>query len=309
MSRILTDKPSDMIVDQVNSNEAPTNKNDHTGRENEQASRGNESVAKASRPTATIPVLEIFGPTVQGEGMVIGQKTMFVRTAGCDYRCSWCDSAFTWDGSAKDQIRKLSAQDVYDELKAIGGDRFNHVTISGGNPALLVSIGELVQLLRQDGIRTAVETQGSRWQDWLLDINDVTISPKPPSSGMETNFEILDSMIRKLRQNQINQMMQDIIYADSDEQAPVDQSISLKVVIFDEADLKYAEQVHKRYPNVPFYMQTGNPDVTSADDNIASSLLHRYEWLIDQAMDMPAFNDARILPQLHTLVWGNKRGV
>lgn len=36
---------------------------------------------------ARIPVMEIFGPTVQGEGMVIGQKTMFVRTAGCDYRC------------------------------------------------------------------------------------------------------------------------------------------------------------------------------------------------------------------------------
>ena len=47
------------------------------------------------------PVLEIFGPTIQGEGMVIGRKTMFVRTGGCDYRCSWCDSAFTWDGSQK----------------------------------------------------------------------------------------------------------------------------------------------------------------------------------------------------------------
>ena len=35
-----------------------------------------------------IPVLEIFGPTIQGEGRVIGRKTMFVRTAGCDYRCS-----------------------------------------------------------------------------------------------------------------------------------------------------------------------------------------------------------------------------
>ena len=41
-----------------------------------------------------IPVLEIFGPTIQGEGMVVGQKTMFIRTAGCDYSCAWCDSAF-----------------------------------------------------------------------------------------------------------------------------------------------------------------------------------------------------------------------
>ena len=40
-----------------------------------------------------LPVLEIFGPTFQGEGRAIGQKTMFVRTAGCDYHCDWCDSA------------------------------------------------------------------------------------------------------------------------------------------------------------------------------------------------------------------------
>lgn len=42
-----------------------------------------------------LPVLEIFGPTFQGEGRAIGQKTMFVRTAGCDYHCDWCDSTFT----------------------------------------------------------------------------------------------------------------------------------------------------------------------------------------------------------------------
>ena len=56
---------------------------------------------KVKNVANTIPVLEIFGPTIQGEGMVVGRKTMFVRTAGCDYSCSWCDSAFTWDGSAK----------------------------------------------------------------------------------------------------------------------------------------------------------------------------------------------------------------
>src|SRR5690606_39988469 len=55
-----------------------------------------------------IPVIEIFGPTIQGEGMVIGQKTMFVRTAGCDYSCSWCDSAFTWDGSGKSLIKQMT---------------------------------------------------------------------------------------------------------------------------------------------------------------------------------------------------------
>ena len=61
---------------------------------------------------------------------------MFVRTAGCDYRCSWCDSAFTWDGSAKEDIRLLTAEEIYEELLEVGG-HFNHVTISGGNPALI----------------------------------------------------------------------------------------------------------------------------------------------------------------------------
>ncbi|MCB6939963.1 4Fe-4S cluster-binding domain-containing protein, partial [Agathobacter rectalis] len=81
---------------------------------------------------AKIPVLEIFGPTIQGEGRVIGRKTMFVRTAGCDYRCSWCDSSFTWDGSMKDEIQMMTAEEIYDRLYEIGGDCFNHVTISGG---------------------------------------------------------------------------------------------------------------------------------------------------------------------------------
>ena len=101
---------------------------------------------------AKIPVLEIFGPTIQGEGRVIGRKTMFVRTAGCDYRCSWCDSAFTWDGSAKEDIKLMTAEEIYEALLEIGGHRFNHVTISGGNPALIKGIQELVDLFEEKHI-------------------------------------------------------------------------------------------------------------------------------------------------------------
>lgn len=269
--------------------------------------------------TAPIPVLEVFGPTVQGEGMVIGRKTMFVRTAGCDYHCSWCDSAFTWDGSAKDQIRRLSATDIWQELKAIGGERFSHVTLSGGNPALLPQLGELITLLRSQGIATAVETQGSRWQEWLYDIDEVTLSPKPPSSGMTTNWDVLDDIVARLS----NRKMAGEPRATSNVptatglKEPANASAqlysgacSLKVVIFDDTDLAYARIVHERYPHVPLFLQTGNPDVnTENTGQIAESLLHRYEWLIDRVMDDSRLNDVRVLPQLHTLVWGNKRGV
>ncbi|MBM7603643.1 7-carboxy-7-deazaguanine synthase [Metabacillus crassostreae] len=239
-----------------------------------------------------IPVLEIFGPTIQGEGMVIGQKTMFVRTAGCDYSCSWCDSAFTWDGSAKDDIRQLTADDIWSELVQLGGDRFSHVTISGGNPALLTNLVELVSFLKQNGKKIAIETQGSKYQEWLKDIDDLTISPKPPSSGMKTDFDKLDEIIEKVS----------VEYQQN--------SISLKVVVFDLEDLTYAKKVHLRYPSIPFYLQVGNEDVSKAETNqLVQTLLTKYEWLIDQVIEDRDLNDVRVLPQLHTLVWGNKRGV
>ncbi|GIO05871.1 7-carboxy-7-deazaguanine synthase [Brevibacillus reuszeri] len=240
---------------------------------------------------SSIPVLEIFGPTIQGEGMVIGQKTMFVRTAGCDYRCSWCDSAFTWDGSARDEIKQMTPDAVYQELIRLGQDRFSHVTISGGNPALLASLDGLVQLLKERGIRTAVETQGSKWQSWLHDIDDVTISPKPPSSGMTTDLDALDKIIHALITSN-------------------HQGLSLKVVVFNEEDFAYAQSIHMRYPAVPFYLQPGNDDLTVADTvNLRDKLLESFEWLIDRTMEAPDMNDVKVLPQLHALVWGNKRGV
>lgn len=233
-----------------------------------------------------IPVMEIFGPTIQGEGMVIGQKTMFVRTGGCDYSCSWCDSKFTWDGTGKSTAMK--AEDIIQSLKEIGGDSFSHITISGGNPALHKGLGELVDQCHNQGWKVAIETQGSFWQDWLLDIDDVTISPKPPSSLMKTDFDKLDAFINNLKNS----------------------NVSLKVVIFDEEDFKYAEMIHARYPHVPFFLQIGNDDVLTVDDQaLVSTLLKRFEWLIERAMKSTIMNDARVLPQLHALIWGNKRGV
>lgn len=235
-----------------------------------------------------IPVLEIFGPTIQGEGMVIGQKTMFIRTAGCDYSCSWCDSAFTWDGSAKEQVRQMAPEEIWNELVEIGGENFSHVTISGGNPVLLKNIQFLLTVLKENGIRTAIETQGSKWQEWLLQIEEVTISPKPPSSKMKTDFTMLDSVIRKLERK----------------------DFSLKVVVFEDYDFEYAVKVHKRYPQVPFFLQVGNDDTKTVDDAaLIKNLLQKYERLIEKVVQCKEMNDAKVLPQLHALVWGNKRSV
>lgn len=239
-----------------------------------------------------IPVMEIFGPTIQGEGMVIGQKTMFVRTAGCDYSCSWCDSAFTWDGSGKDDIKQMNAEEIWTKLKKIGQNNFSFVTISGGNPALLKNLDSLISVLKENHIKIGIETQGSKWQDWLLDIDELTISPKPPSSKMVTDFDILDSIFNNL------------------ETGKFAGNVSLKVVIFNETDLDYAKSVHKRYPNIPFYLQVGNDDVTNGNNSeLIQKLLYSYEMLINRVVVDDELNNVKVLPQLHALIWGNKRGV
>ncbi|WP_216827650.1 7-carboxy-7-deazaguanine synthase QueE [Alkalihalobacterium elongatum] len=240
-----------------------------------------------------IPVIEVFGPTIQGEGMVVGRKTMFVRTAGCDYRCSWCDSAFTWDGSAKDQIKQMSAEQIYEELKQTGEDRFDHVTISGGNPALYAAIDELIDVLQGDNIKIGLETQGSKWQDWFTKVDDLTLSPKPPSSGMDTNFETLDKIINQLKENN-----------------RLEDNVSIKVVIFNDEDLNYAKNVHVRYKDVPFFLQVGNEDLQDIEPSqLMHKLISSYERLIEKVIASKELNQVKVLPQLHTLLWGNKRGV
>lgn len=235
-----------------------------------------------------IPVLEIFGPTIQGEGRVIGRKTMFVRTAGCDYRCSWCDSSFTWDGSAKADIRMMTAEEIYASLYEIAGESFNHVTISGGNPALIKGIQELLELFETKNIKSALETQGSKFQAWMTQIDDLTISPKPPSSKMKPNLTILDEVIEKC----------------------IPDSLNLKVVVFDDKDYEFAKMIHHRYPTIPFYLQVGNPYLDG--DYVEShteKLLSLYERLVDRVMVSSDMNNVYVLPQLHTLLWSNKKGV
>lgn len=239
-----------------------------------------------------VPVMEIFGPTIQGEGMVIGQKTMFVRTAGCDYSCSWCDSAFTWDGSGNELIKQMDAEEIWQKLKSLGEDGFSFVTISGGNPALLKNLSYLIELLKAKNIKVALETQGSKWQDWFLEIDELTISPKPPSSGMVTDFDALDMIINNLTG------------------ATPTQNTSLKVVVFDDQDYHFAKNMHNRYPAIPFFLQVGNDDIQTTDNQqLVAQSLQKYEWLINKTILDNELRDVKVLPQLHTYIWGNKRGV
>ncbi|HAR5654033.1 TPA: 7-carboxy-7-deazaguanine synthase QueE [Staphylococcus pseudintermedius] len=239
-----------------------------------------------------IPFLEVFGPTIQGEGMVIGKKTMFLRTYGCDYSCAWCDTKYTWDGSEKDNVRRNTAQEVFDLLVEEAGDKsFSHVTVSGGNPALIgKAMDEFIDICHKNGVKVGLETQGSIWRDWFLKIDDLTISPKPPSSLMKTDFNVLDDIVSKLLTHKVN--------------------FSLKIVYFNEKDKEYAKEVFNRFRdnNIPYYLSVGN-ESPYTDKDITKQLLNKLDELWNVVINEPEFNDVQALPQLHSIVWGNKRGV
>lgn len=242
--------------------------------------------ARGDSIRGTIAVSEIFGPTVQGEGALIGKPTIFVRTGGCDYRCRWCDSKFAVLPEYRDDWRRLSPQEIFTEIKVLSSEPIM-VTLSGGNPALQ-PLGALIRLGKAEGYRFAIETQGTVARDWFRDLDYLTISPKPPSSGMQTDW---------------NKLAYCAVAG-----GPKTEAL-MKVVVFDDADYAYTKEVASRFPDLPMYLQVGNdclPEDGAEPD--PRRLLDRYEWLVSRVV-ADGWNDATVLPQLHTLVWGNKRGV
>ena len=88
----------------------------------------------------------------------------------------------------------------------------------------------------------------------------------------------------------------------------------LKIVVFDDADYSYARTAAARYPTLPVYLQVGNPapltwaSTAIADEPDLEDLVHRLRWLAGRVIADDWFA-ATVLPQLHVLAWGNKRGV
>src|SRR3954454_21929203 len=112
------------------------------------------------------PVIELFGPTVQGEGPDQGRPAYFVRFGGCDFRCAWCDSMHAVEPAlVRAGATAMSAPEIADRLGTLDAGP-GLVVLSGGNPALL-ELGPLVDMLHEAGYEVAVETQGSRWREWL----------------------------------------------------------------------------------------------------------------------------------------------
>lgn len=234
----------------------------------------------------TFPTQEIFGPAIQGEGNEAGRKTIFVRLAGCDFNCSWCDTKETWKITNQ---QRLTAIEMVNRIMELGTGKCNHVTFTGGNPALY-DLTEVIDLLHENKYFVSMETQGSKWQDWFLKIDNVVISPKGPSSGMNQDFNFLKTIVNQLIFNNITTV--------------------IKTPIFNDEDFEFYNKLRellKEFPECKFYLSVGNSD-PDEQGSIQERILDRYRWLIDKVIESN-MEEVYVLPQLHTLVWGNKKGV
>jgi 7-cyano-7-deazaguanosine (preQ0) biosynthesis protein QueE len=127
-----------------------------------------------------LKVNEIFF-SIQGEGGVIGLPSVFIRLAGCNLRCEFCDTKY-----ALDEGKKMSEGEIIKNVwKNSGG--IKRVTITGGEP-LLQNITKLISMLKFRGFQVIIETNGTIIPDeklcFRLNIGDLfVVSPKLSNSG------------------------------------------------------------------------------------------------------------------------------
>jgi 7-carboxy-7-deazaguanine synthase len=227
-----------------------------------------------------IMVSEIFGPTIQGEGALAGQLSHFIRTFGCSYRCAWCDSMHAVDPNQSGKAHRLTTAEIVEKIRALTAPA-PWITVTGGDPvdwdltAVVASLSDY---------KIAVETQGAVWRDWLEYCHLVTVSPKGPSSGMVDRLDpvVLQKYYVRLRARMV-----------------------LKIVCFDEADLDFAERLHRFMRDVPLYLSAGTE---LGYDKPIDAVLRRYRWLAETVIQRPKLAECTVLPQLHVLVWGQERG-
>jgi 7-carboxy-7-deazaguanine synthase len=240
----------------------------------------------------SIRISEIFGPTIQGEGPLIGRPTVFVRAGGCDYRCRWCDTLYAVLPEYRDEWILTTPAEILVRVEQLAGAGPVLVSLSGGNPALQ-PLAPLIELGHYKGYTFALETQGSVPQPWFAALEWLILSPKPPSSGMATDWQAFDDCIRA---------------------AANKPQCFLKIVVFDDDDYAYARMAANRYPVLPVYLQVGNPAPKIAPGDLAgeeadiADLMRRFRWLVGKVTTDRWFA-ATVLPQLHVLAWGNRRGV
>ena len=222
-------------------------------------------------------IAEIFY-SVQGEGSLVGVPSVFVRTSGCNLRCSWCDTPYTsWNPEGDD----LSIEEILDQ--ALKFSAAKHVVLTGGEPMIAPGIIELSQRFRERGMHITVETAGTVFAPVACDL--MSMSPKLSNSTPEGAFRAQHERLR-LQPEVLCKLMASYEY-------------QLKFVIAAKDDISEVCALVSRL-DAPAGKVNLMPEGTSAD-----VLAERGVWLAEICMQ----HGFRFSPRLHIDLYGNRRGV
>lgn len=137
---------------------------------------------------AEINISEIFY-SIEGETSMVGKPSVFVRTAGCNLRCKWCDTVYA---RSKGQKRKLKWI-----LDKVAQYKCSNIVLTGGEPLLQNNAIVLMEELVSKGYKVILETNGSKEITGIPEKVNIILDIKTPSSGEADEMDLLN--IKKLK--------------------------------------------------------------------------------------------------------------
>jgi 7-carboxy-7-deazaguanine synthase len=217
-------------------------------------------------------ITEIF-KSIQGESTHVGLPCVFVRLTGCNLRCSWCDSEYTFTGGTR-----MAIEEVIDRVEQLSSSGL--VEITGGEPMLQEKeVIPLMQRLLDDGYTVLLETSGERPLDRVPKGVIKIVDVKCPNSGEPDTFnpENLEAL---------------------------DSADEVKFVLSDHADYEFARDFVVRHNlasrvNAVLFSPAFSKAATGSRDTAHCLLDPRElaEWML--ADQVPA----RLSLQMHKFIW------
>jgi 7-carboxy-7-deazaguanine synthase len=230
------------------------------------------------RKGATLRICEIY-QSIQGEGLLTGTASIFVRTSGCNLRCWFCDTPFA---SWRPEGQYLTVDQILEQVKK---NSAKHVVLTGGEPMIFSTVALLSAELRAAGYHLTIETAGTVWHDMQADL--WSISPKlsgsspPASSG---SWQAAHHR-RRHRPDIVLRLMQ--------------QNYQLKFVVDSPVD---AEEVLKYLADLGDY--DGQRVLLMPQGVDAQALESHEQWLLPWCQN----HGLKYCPRAHIQWFGNQRG-
>lgn len=225
-------------------------------------------------------IAEIFY-SIQGEGILLGVPSVFVRTSGCNLRCAWCDTPYT---SWQPEGDELSIEQIAHEVKTFNA---SHVVITGGEPMIAPQIVSLTQAIAAIGVHITIETAGTVYQQVHCDL--MSISPKLANS---TPWHREDG--RWAAQHERLRYKPEVL-----EKLITEYRYQIKFVVTSPSDLAEIARIQQ-----DLAAPAGN--IVLMPEGIHRDVLcERGLWLAETCKE----RGYRFSPRLHVELWGNQRGV